>query len=48
MLCLYIKSAVVKLKFKSVQLHQRNTVDGKLVFPSCCGLLWMLQVKKIK
>ena len=33
-----MKSAVEKLKFKSVQLHQRNTVDGKLVFPFRCGL----------
>ena len=34
-----MKSAVEKLKFKSVQLHQRNTVDGKLVFPFRCGLV---------
>ena len=38
LLCLYINSEVEKLKFKSVHLHQRNTVDGKLVFLSRCGL----------
>ena len=38
LLCLYINSAVEKMKFKSVHLHQRNTVNGKLVFPSRCGL----------
>ena len=30
---------VKKLKFKSVQLHQKNIVNGKLVFPSRCVLL---------
>ena len=39
MLCLDIKSAVEKLKFISVQFHQRNTVDGKLVFPSRCAIV---------
>ena len=37
--CVCIKSAVEKLKFKSVQLHQRNIAEGKLVFLSQCGLI---------
>ena len=37
LLCLYINSAVEKLKFKSVHLHQRNTVDGKPVFRPVVG-----------
>ena len=37
LLC-FIKSAVEKLKFKSVQLNQRNTVDGKLVPLWACNL----------
>ena len=35
--CFYLKSAVENKRFKRVQLHQRNTVDGKLVFHLVAG-----------